>query len=176
MELHDADPPVQVLHQALPIFQVPELFLVVLILRVHPEKGECLSNLVQICGTEGEFQTQVVLELFIQQVIRVLGNEIDTRVHGAPGTDQLHGEGLSLRDLQKAPGLIEVHDLENAPVRLDEIEGKGADDDQHGDRQKLHRGILGKSALLVRQHEIRHLDDVQLFVQADGLVDVPVGE
>ena len=59
---------------------------------------------------------------------------------------------------------------------MDEIERKGADDNEHGDRQKLHRRIFLKACTLIRQHQIGYLHDIELLFQADGLSDIPIRE
>ena len=57
---------------------------------------------------------------------------------------------------------------------MDEVQRKGADDNEHGDRQKLHRRKFLKRSTLVRQHQIGYLYDVKLLFKADGLFDVPI--
>lgn len=96
MELYHSHTPVQIADKALPVFQVTEPLLVVFIFGIHPEKGEGLLDFVDVCGTERKLLAQIVFQLFIQQIIRVLGHKVNACVHGTSGTNQLHREGLSL--------------------------------------------------------------------------------
>ena len=59
---------------------------------------------------------------------------------------------------------------------MDEIQCKGADDNEHSNRQKLHRRIFLEARALVRQHQIGYLYDIELLFKADRLFDVPIRE
>ena len=96
MELYHSHTPVQITDKALPVFQVTEPLLVVFIFGIHPKKGEGLLDFVDVCGTERKLQAQIVFQLFIQQIIRVLCHKVNACVHGTSGTNQLHREGLAL--------------------------------------------------------------------------------
>ena len=96
MELYHAHTPVQITDEALSVFQVTEPLLVVFIFGIHSEKGEGLLDFVDVRGTERKLQAQIVFQLFIQQIVRVLGDKVNACVHGTSGTNQLHREGLAL--------------------------------------------------------------------------------
>ena len=57
---------------------------------------------------------------------------------------------------------------------MDEVEGKGADYNEHCHGKQLHCGVFFKRGFLIRQHQIRHLNDVELLFKADGLCDIPI--
>ena len=96
MELYHSYTPVQITDKALSVFQVTEPLLVVFIFGIYPEKGEGLLDFVDVRGTERKLQAQIVFQLFIQQIVRVLGDKVNACVHGTSGTNQLHREGLAL--------------------------------------------------------------------------------
>ena len=96
MELYHSHTPVQITDKALPVFQVTESLLVVFIFGIHPEKGKGLLDFVDVRRTERKFQAQIIFQLFIQQIVRVLGDKVNACVHGTSGTNQLHREGLTL--------------------------------------------------------------------------------
>ena len=96
MELYHSHTPVQITDKALPVFQVTEPLLVVFIFGIHPEKGEGLLDFVDVRGTERKLQAQIIFQLFIQQIVRVLGDKVNACVHGTSGTNQLHRKGLAL--------------------------------------------------------------------------------
>ena len=156
------------------VFEVPQPLLVTLVLRVKAEKFQRLFDLHNVRTAEREFQTDIVFQTFVREVCRVLRDEIHRCIHGAACTYQLVCQRLALRHVQERPCFIQIHDLEHAPVRMDEIQRKGADNNEHGDRQKLHRRKFLKRSTLVRQHQIGHLYDIELLFKADGLFDVPI--
>ena len=55
---------------------------------------------------------------------------------------------------------------------MDEVEGKGTDNNEHCHGKQLHCGVFFKGRFLIRQHQIRHLNDVELLFKADGLCDI----
>ena len=57
---------------------------------------------------------------------------------------------------------------------MDEVEGKGADYNEHCHGKQLHCGVFFKRSFLIRQHQIRHLNDIELLFKADGLCDIPI--
>lgn len=59
---------------------------------------------------------------------------------------------------------------------MDEVQRKGRNDDQHGDRQHFDGGIIRRRGVLVRQNQIGNLNDVKLLFKADGLLYLAVGE
>ena len=150
------------------VFEVPQPLLVVFVLRVKAEKLQRLFDLHNVRTAEREFQADVVFQAFVREVCRVLRDEIHCRVHGAACAHQFVCKRLALRHVQERPCFIKVYDLEHASVRVDEIQRKGADDNEHGDRQKLHRRIFLKARTFIRQHQISHLHDIELLFKADG--------
>ena len=57
---------------------------------------------------------------------------------------------------------------------MDEVEGKGADYNEHCHGKQFHCGVFFKRGFLIRQHQIRYLNDVELLFKADGLCDIPI--
>ena len=57
---------------------------------------------------------------------------------------------------------------------MDEVEGKGADYNEHCHGKQLHCGVFFKRGFLIRQNQIRHLNDIELLFKADGLCDIPI--
>ena len=96
MYLDNAHTPVEVLKQALPVLQIPEPLLVVLVVAVHAEKFQRVFNLLAVRGAERKFQTDIVLHFLVVHVAGILRHEIDSGVHGASGTDKFVGEGFPL--------------------------------------------------------------------------------
>ena len=59
---------------------------------------------------------------------------------------------------------------------MDEVQRKGGNDNQHGDRQHFDGGIVRRRGVLVRQNQIGNLNDVKLLFKADSLLHLAVGE
>ena len=96
MYLDNAHTPVEVLKQALPVLQIPEPLLVVLVVAVHTEKFKRVFDFFAVRGAERKFQTDIVLHFLVVHVAGILRHEIDSGVHGASGTDKFVGEGFPL--------------------------------------------------------------------------------
>ena len=95
--------------------------------------------------------------------------------------------GLAIKEARKKQGLtreqvgamIEIDpryltNLKHTAVGVDEVEGKGADYNEHCHGKQLHCGVFFKRSFLIRQHQIRHLNDIELLFKADGLCDIPI--
>ena len=89
VNLDNAHTPVQVLKQALPVFQIPKSFLVSLVLLIHAEKFKGILDFLYVCATKSKLQADIVLHFFVVHITRVLRDEVNSGVHGTSGTNQL---------------------------------------------------------------------------------------
>ena len=57
---------------------------------------------------------------------------------------------------------------------MNEVQRKGRNDDQHGDRQHFDGGIVRRCGILVRQNQIGNLNDVKLLFKTDRLLHLAI--
>lgn len=77
VNLDNAHTPVQILKQALPVFQIPKSFLVSLVLLIHAKKFKGILDFLYVRRTERKLQADIVLHLFVVHITRVLCDEVD---------------------------------------------------------------------------------------------------
>ena len=68
VNLDNAHTPVQILKQALPVFQIPKPFLVALVLFVHTEKIQGILDFLYVRTSKGKFQANMFFIFFVVHI------------------------------------------------------------------------------------------------------------
>ena len=76
--LDNAHTPVQILKQALPVFQIPKSLLVPLVLLIHTEKFKGILDFLYVCAAKGKLQADIVFHLFVVHITRVLRDKVNS--------------------------------------------------------------------------------------------------
>ena len=96
MELYHPHTPVQITDKALSVSKSRSRFWLFSSSESTPKKAEGLLDFVDVRGAECKLQAQIVFQLFIQQIVRVLGHKVNACVHGTVRHEPASWKGLAL--------------------------------------------------------------------------------
>ena len=150
--------------------------MIVFVLGIQAEKFKRFLDLVHIRRAERKLHADIVLDILVRYITGVLGDKVNGSVHRTTGTNQLVCQRFALCHIEERPCFIKTNHLEDTSIRMDEVQRKGGNDNQHGDRQHFDGGIVRRRGVLVRQNQIGNLNDVKLLFKADSLLHLAVGE